>query len=57
VTTRKRHGKVDTPGGILSHEFLLQMATPSKAYLADSSIMFGENITLSTVSKRRELQK
>jgi len=57
VTTRKRHGKVDTPGGILSHEFLLQMATPSKAYLANSSIMFRENITLSTISKRRELQK
>ena len=51
------HGKDGTPGGTLSHEFLLQMATPSVAYLEDSSSMFRENITLSTISNMRKLQK
>jgi hypothetical protein len=51
------HGKDATPGGILSHEFLLQMATSSMAYLEGSNSMFRENITLSTISNMRKLQK
>jgi hypothetical protein len=51
------HRKDVTPGGILSHEFLLQMATPSMAYLEGSNNMFRDNTTLSTISNMRKLQK